>query len=81
VWSNGELVPVAKAYSGLSNAEITELDRWIRQHTLEKFGPVQSVEPVVAPKSARQKPLCQSACGGFAVSHALMLRGSQASLP
>jgi DNA ligase-1 len=45
VWSNGELVPVAKAYSGLSNAEITELDRWIRSHTKEKFGPVRSVEP------------------------------------
>lgn len=45
VWSNGELVPVAKAYSGLSNAEIAELDRWIRSHTREKFGPVRSVEP------------------------------------
>ncbi|MBS0419391.1 MAG: ATP-dependent DNA ligase [Proteobacteria bacterium] len=45
VWSNGELVPVAKAYSGLSNEEITALDRWIRQHTQEKFGPVRAVEP------------------------------------
>lgn len=45
VWSNSELVPVAKACSGLSNAEITELDRWIRSHTREKFGPVRSVEP------------------------------------
>jgi DNA ligase-1 len=45
VWSNGELVPVAKAYSGLSNVEIAELDRWIRGHTREKFGPVRSVEP------------------------------------
>jgi DNA ligase-1 len=45
VWSNGELVPVAKAYSGLSNTEIGELDRWIRNHTREKFGPVRSVEP------------------------------------
>jgi DNA ligase 1 len=45
VWSGEELVPVAKAYSGLSNAEITELDRWIRQNTKEKFGPVRSVEP------------------------------------
>lgn len=45
VWSEGELVPVAKAYSGLSNAEIAELDRWIRSHTLEKFGPVRAVEP------------------------------------
>lgn len=45
VWNDGELVPVAKAYSGLSNAEIAELDRWIRSHTREKFGPVRSVEP------------------------------------
>jgi DNA ligase-1 len=44
VWSNDELVPVAKAYSGLSNAEIAELDRWIRAHTTEKFGPVRQVE-------------------------------------
>jgi DNA ligase 1 len=44
VWSNGELVPVAKAYSGLTNTEIAELDRWIRAHTTEKFGPVRQVE-------------------------------------
>lgn len=44
VWSAGELVPVAKAYSGLSNDEIAELDRWIRAHTTEKFGPVRQVE-------------------------------------
>jgi DNA ligase 1 len=46
VWSGDELVPVAKAYSGLSNEEIAEVDRWIRGHTVEKFGPVRSVEPV-----------------------------------
>ena len=46
VWNGGELVPVAKAYSGLSNNEIGELDKWIRGHTLEKFGPVRAVEPV-----------------------------------
>lgn len=45
VWSDGQLVPVAKAYSGLSNAEIETLDRWIRAHTVEKFGPVRAVEP------------------------------------
>jgi DNA ligase-1 len=44
VWSNDELVPVAKAYSGLNNDEIAELDRWIRSHTTEKFGPVRQVE-------------------------------------
>ncbi len=45
VWHEDELVPVAKAYSGLSNGEIAELDKWIRAHTLEKFGPVRAVEP------------------------------------
>ena len=46
VWDSGELVPIAKAYSGLSNDEITEMDRWIRRHTRERFGPVRHVEPV-----------------------------------
>jgi DNA ligase-1 len=46
VWHGGELVPVAKAYSGLTDAEIDELDRWIRRHTRERFGPVSAVEPV-----------------------------------
>lgn len=45
VWHEGELVPVTKAYSGLSNEEIAQLDRWIRAHTIEKFGPVRRVEP------------------------------------
>ncbi len=44
VWSGDELVPVAKAYSGLSDGEILALDRWIRSHTTEKFGPVRQVE-------------------------------------
>ena len=46
VWDNGELVPIAKAYSGLTNEEIAEMDRWIRRHTVERFGPVRHVEPV-----------------------------------
>jgi DNA ligase-1 len=46
VWSGNELVPVAKAYSGLSDEEIDELDRWVRRHTTERFGPVSAVEPV-----------------------------------
>ena len=44
VWDRGHLVPVAKAYSGLDDAEIARLDAWIRAHTLERFGPVRSVE-------------------------------------
>ena len=43
VWSNGELVPFAKAYSGLTDEEIGSLDNWIRRNTLEKFGPVRAV--------------------------------------
>jgi DNA ligase-1 len=46
VWHEGQLVPVAKAYSGLSDEEIRELDAWIRRHTIEKYGPNRSVEPV-----------------------------------
>jgi DNA ligase 1 len=46
LWDNGELVPVAKAYSGLTNDEIAEMDRWIRRHTVERFGPVRHVEPM-----------------------------------
>ncbi len=46
VWDEGTLVPVAKAYSGLSDEEIDELDRWVRRHTVERFGPVSAVEPV-----------------------------------
>ncbi len=45
VWDDDTLVPIAKAYSGLSNDEISTLDKWIRQHTVERFGPVRSVVP------------------------------------
>ncbi|MBJ6983718.1 ATP-dependent DNA ligase [Luteimonas sp. MC1750] len=46
LWDGEALVPVAKAYSGLDDAEMLRLDRWIRGHTLERFGPVRSVEAV-----------------------------------
>ncbi len=42
-----QLVPFAKAYSGLSDAEFARVDREIRAHTLEKFGPVRSVRPTL----------------------------------
>ena len=45
VWNEGTLVPFAKAYSGLTDAEIRELDAWIRRNTLEKYGPVRHVKP------------------------------------
>jgi DNA ligase-1 len=40
-----QLVPFAKAYSGLTDAEFRIVDRVIRQTTIEKFGPVRSVRP------------------------------------
>ncbi len=45
VWDNGKLVPFAKAYGGLTNEEIKEVDKFIRQNTIEKFGPVRTVKP------------------------------------
>jgi DNA ligase-1 len=44
VWDKGELVPFTKAYSGLTDKEILEVDNWIKRNTLEKFGPVRSVK-------------------------------------
>jgi len=41
---DGELVPVGKAYSGFTDAELVVLDRWIRNHTVHRFGPVREVE-------------------------------------
>ena len=45
VWENGELVPFAKAYSGLSDEEIREVDAFVRRNTVERFGPVHAVRP------------------------------------
>lgn len=45
VWDGDELVPVAKAYSGLDDAEIRIVDAFIKQNTRERFGPVRSVKP------------------------------------
>ena len=47
VWDDGKLVPFAKAYSGLTDEEIREVDRFVRQNTLERFGPVRHVTPTL----------------------------------
>jgi DNA ligase-1 len=47
VWRDGELVPFAKAYSGLSDAEIRQVDEFVKSHTKERFGPVRTVEPLL----------------------------------
>ena len=45
LWKGEELVPFAKAYSGLTDEEIREVDGFIRRNTLERFGPVRTVKP------------------------------------
>ncbi|MCA9258541.1 MAG: ATP-dependent DNA ligase, partial [Planctomycetales bacterium] len=45
VWDEGRLAPFAKAYSGLTDEEIREVDAYVRGHAREKFGPVVAVDP------------------------------------
>ena len=47
VWHEGRLVTIAKAYSGLTNPEIAAVDAFVRRHTLERHGPVRTVEPLL----------------------------------
>ena len=44
-WKDGALLPVAKAYSGLTDAEIEEVDRYVKANTTGQFGPVRAVKP------------------------------------
>ena len=43
-WRDGTLVPVGKAYFGFTDAELMSLDRWVRNRTVKRFGPVREVE-------------------------------------
>jgi DNA ligase-1 len=44
-WTDsGELLPVGKAYFGFTDEELKWLDRWVRGHTIHRFGPVREVE-------------------------------------
>ena len=45
LWNDGELVTFAKAYSGLTDKEIKEVDRFVKQNTINRFGPVRQVKP------------------------------------
>jgi len=48
VWDDdGKLVPITKAYSGLTDEEILEVDRFARRHTITRHGPVHSIEPIM----------------------------------
>ncbi len=43
VWRDDELVPVGKAYFGFTDEELRQLDKFVRDHTTDRFGPVRSV--------------------------------------
>jgi len=47
VWDDDRLVTIAKAYSGLSDAEIIEIDRIVRATTIERHGPVRICTPTL----------------------------------
>jgi len=47
VWDDDELVPVAKAYSGLTDDEIDRVDAFVRANTTERFGPLRAVTPTL----------------------------------
>ena len=45
LWNDEILVTFAKAYSGLTDMEIKKVDRFIKQNTIDRFGPVRQVKP------------------------------------
>ena len=47
VWDSDQLVPIGKAYSGLTNDEIKQVNQLIKANLTDKFGPVRGVSPVV----------------------------------
>lgn len=44
-WRDGALVPVGKAYSGFTDAELLLLDKWVRNNTVQRYGPVREISP------------------------------------
>ena len=44
-WRDDALVPVGKAYSGFTDEELRRLDKWVRDNTTNRFGPVREVAP------------------------------------
>jgi len=42
-----QLVPVGKAYFGFTDDELRQLDKWIRDNTVQRFGPVREVRPAL----------------------------------
>jgi DNA ligase-1 len=43
VWKDQDVVPVGKAYFGFTDAELLELDRFVRRHTINRYGPIREI--------------------------------------
>ncbi|MEO0443174.1 MAG: cisplatin damage response ATP-dependent DNA ligase [Pseudomonadota bacterium] len=44
LWQEDQILPIGKAYSGFTDAELKQLDRWVRENTIGRFGPVREVD-------------------------------------
>ena len=44
IWNDNEIVPIGKAYSGFTDVELQQLDKWVRSNTVNRFGPVREVQ-------------------------------------
>lgn len=44
LWEEGQIVPIGKAYFGFTDQELNQIDKWVRAHTTNRFGPVREVE-------------------------------------
>jgi hypothetical protein len=81
VRDGAEFVPFTKAYSGLTDAEFSEITRWIRKNTLERFGPVRRVAAGPGVRDRVRGDTGESAAqvrGGAAVSADAALAAGQA---
>ncbi len=82
VWNEGELVPFAKAYSGLTDLEIREVDRFVRQNTVDRFGPVRHVKPTLVFEVAFENILLSNRHkAGIAVRFPRILAGAPTRWP
>lgn len=82
VWEGDRLVPFAKAYSGLTDDELQAVDKFVRENTVDKFGPVRSVRPELVFELAFEKiQLSSRHKSGIAVRFPRILRQRMDKLP
>jgi DNA ligase-1 len=82
IWEGTTLVPFAKAYSGLNDEEILKVDKFIRQNTIDKFGPVRRVRPQLVMELAFENiQLSKRHKSGIAVRFPRILRWRHDKLP